>query len=108
MRVFPLSGNKLLHRAAHVFVGAEITASPEIRYVIGFSNVSPLHQHVQRSCVGEKFSLVVVDIVSVVVIADVIMIMTARPNGLSRAAFHTLRSHCPVILTTKIHFIEDF
>ena len=78
MRVFPLSGNKLLHRAAHVFVGAEITASPEVRYVIGFPNISPLHQHVQRSGVGEKFSLVVVHVVCVVVIADVIVIMTAK------------------------------
>jgi hypothetical protein len=45
-------GNKLLHRSAHVFVGAEITASSEIRYVIGFANVGALHQHIQGGGVG--------------------------------------------------------
>lgn len=85
---FLLLGSKLLHRAAHVFVGTEITARPEIRNVIGFANVGTLHQHIQRGGESDKFCLVVVDVVRVVVITDAIMVVAAKAVQGCAVALH--------------------
>ncbi len=52
MQAFPLSANKLLHRAAHVLVVTEIAVRSEVRDAVGFANVGALHEHIHGGGVG--------------------------------------------------------
>jgi len=78
MPVSPLSGNKLLHRAAHVFVGVEIAVHSEKRNAVCFAYVGALHQHIHGGGVSQQLGLVVTYLVRVIVIAQVVMIVSAK------------------------------
>ena len=78
MQAFPLSANKLLHRAAHVLVVTEIAVRSEVRDAVGFANVGALHEHIHGGGVGQQFCLVVGHLVRMVVIANVVMIVSTK------------------------------
>ena len=78
MPVFPLSGNKLLHCTAHVFVVAEIAVRSEKRNAVCFAYVGALQQHIHRGCVGQQLCLVIANSVCMVVITNVVMIVSAK------------------------------
>lgn len=78
MRVFRRSANKLLDGAAQVFVVAEIAVGSEVRNAVGFADVGPFHQHIHGGGVRQQLSLVVGHLMRMVVVANVVVIVSAK------------------------------
>jgi len=78
MLAFHHLGNKLLDRAAHVFVVAEIAVGSEERDAVGFANVGTLHEHIHAGGVSQQLCLVAAYRVCVIVVPHVVMVVSAK------------------------------